>query len=154
MLWMLVVGVVWFGLGVWAEGVVGAVRARPGVCDRRMLVADAGQQRAGLVRLFTYLTCNVLEVSLVACVLLLESQMPRAKRDGSRGVVAGIDRRIAELDENLESVPEWMAERRSLLAARKELTGEPISSPPPGLLPPPASRTSTRSEPGASSARE
>jgi hypothetical protein len=60
--------------------------------------------------------------------------MPRAKRDGSRGVIAGIDRRIAELDQSLESVPEWMAERRSLLAARKELTGEPTPSRPPGVL--------------------
>lgn len=60
--------------------------------------------------------------------------MSRARVGGVRGVVEGIDRRIAELDRNLESVPGWMAERRSLLAARRELTGESGPSPVPGVL--------------------
>lgn len=47
---------------------------------------------------------------------------------GARGVVAQIDQRIAELDQSLESMHELMAERRSLLQARREITGESAPS--------------------------
>lgn len=55
------------------------------------------------------------------------------KRDRrSRGVVAQIDARLAEVDRELESVDALMAERRRLLQARRALTGE--SAPVGGLV--------------------
>jgi DNA-directed RNA polymerase specialized sigma24 family protein len=41
-----------------------------------------------------------------------------------RGVVAQIDERLAVLDRELKVAQELMAERRSLLTARREITGE------------------------------
>ena len=43
---------------------------------------------------------------------------------GVRGVVTQIDARLAELDAQLESVDDLMAERRRLLHARRALTGD------------------------------
>jgi len=46
------------------------------------------------------------------------------------GVVSQIDRRLSELDGELESMGELMAERRRLVVARQALTGERASSGP------------------------
>ena len=50
--------------------------------------------------------------------------MTRRPGPGSRGVVAQIDARLAELDRELELVDGLMAERRRLLQARRALTGD------------------------------
>jgi hypothetical protein len=57
----------------------------------------------------------------------------RERKAGGRGpggVVSQIDRRLAELDRELESMSDLMTERRQLLQARQALTGERVSSGP------------------------
>jgi len=46
------------------------------------------------------------------------------------GVVSQIDQRLSELDRDLQSMSELLAERRRLVAARQALTGERTSNGP------------------------
>jgi hypothetical protein len=57
-------------------------------------------------------------------------QSKRAGGPGSLGVVSQIDRRLSELDRELESMSELMAERRRLVQARQAITGERVSTGP------------------------
>ena len=60
---------------------------------------------------------------------MAKSKRAKSKRTGaskgnSRGLVGRIDRRLGELEQELEPVRELLAERRRLLEARAALTGE------------------------------
>jgi hypothetical protein len=59
-----------------------------------------------------------------------------AKRDqgSSRGVVAQIDRRLSEIERELSSMSVLLAEQRSLLHARRTITGKEHPSPPGRLI--------------------
>ncbi len=50
--------------------------------------------------------------------------MPAKRQSPNRAVVGEIDARLAELDRELDSVRELMAERRRLVQARRAITGE------------------------------
>lgn len=53
-----------------------------------------------------------------------KSKRTVASKGGSRGLVGRIDRRLEELEQELEPVRELLAERRRLLEARTALAGE------------------------------
>jgi DNA-directed RNA polymerase specialized sigma24 family protein len=56
----------------------------------------------------------------------MSSKRKGTAEPGSRGVLAQLDARLAELDGELERTGELMAERRRLVAARAALTGERV----------------------------
>jgi hypothetical protein len=58
------------------------------------------------------------------------ARRPKAPAGSTRGVVAQIDSRLADIDRELSGTAELLAEQRRLLQARRAITGDDHPAPP------------------------